>query len=50
MIVTRIFCGSCGSAISHKSVVFGDAQAIQTGNFADFANVKFAAEREPGYF
>ncbi|KAF8878721.1 Mss4-like protein [Infundibulicybe gibba] len=42
--VTRIFCGNCGSALSHKSVAFGDAQAIQTGNFKDFANVKIAAE------
>ncbi|TFK66625.1 hypothetical protein BDN72DRAFT_823162 [Pluteus cervinus] len=43
-VVTRIFCGNCGSAISHESVVFGDAQAIQTGNFKDFATVPVVAE------
>ncbi|KAF5356856.1 hypothetical protein D9756_006787 [Leucocoprinus leucothites] len=42
--VTRIFCSECGSAISHKSAVFGDAQAIQTGNFADFANIPIKTE------
>lgn len=46
IIVTRIFCGNCGSAISHKSVVFGEAQAIQTGNFADFAKIPIKTERE----
>ncbi|TFK66363.1 hypothetical protein BDN72DRAFT_148620 [Pluteus cervinus] len=43
-LVSRIFCGNCGSAISHDSVGFGDAQAIQTGNFKDFANVPFDTE------
>ncbi|TFK66364.1 hypothetical protein BDN72DRAFT_844435 [Pluteus cervinus] len=43
--VTRIFCGTCGSAISHTSVAFGDAQAIQTGNFKDFASVPIDTER-----
>ncbi|KAG6835405.1 hypothetical protein H0H93_001783 [Arthromyces matolae] len=42
--VTRVFCGECGSAISHLSVAFGDAQAIQTGNFRDFAEIPIAAE------
>ncbi|GLB42496.1 putative glutathione-dependent formaldehyde-activating enzyme [Lyophyllum shimeji] len=42
--VSRIFCGTCGSAISHKSVAFGDAQAIQTGNFRDFATIPVATE------
>ncbi|KAF7368111.1 GFA domain-containing protein [Mycena sanguinolenta] len=37
--VTRVFCSNCGSAISHLTVAFGDAQAIQTGNFTDFAQV-----------
>lgn len=45
-LVTRIFCDNCGSAISHKSVFFGDAQAIQTGNFADFAKIPIKTERE----
>jgi hypothetical protein len=44
--VTRIFCDNCGAALSHKSVVFGDAQAIQTGNFEEFAKVPFSTERE----
>ncbi|RDB27017.1 hypothetical protein Hypma_005110 [Hypsizygus marmoreus] len=43
-IVTRVFCGICGSAISHKSAYFGDKQAVQTGNFADFAKIPFLAE------
>ncbi|RDB26986.1 hypothetical protein Hypma_005109 [Hypsizygus marmoreus] len=43
-VVSRIFCGNCGSAISHKSVAFGDAQAIQTGNFSDFAKIPFSTE------
>ncbi|EJT99575.1 hypothetical protein DACRYDRAFT_23671 [Dacryopinax primogenitus] len=42
--VTRIFCSNCGSAISHKSVAFGESQAIQTGNFRDFAKVPFGTE------
>ncbi|TFK33328.1 Mss4-like protein [Crucibulum laeve] len=42
--VTRIFCSNCGSAISHKSVAFGDAQAIQTGNFRDFSDVPISTE------
>jgi hypothetical protein len=42
--VTRIFCGNCGSAVSHKSVFFGDAQAIQTGNFKDFAKIPVGTE------
>ncbi|KAJ3560585.1 hypothetical protein NP233_g10740 [Leucocoprinus birnbaumii] len=42
--VSRIFCGECGSAISHKSVVFGEAQAIQTGNFAAFAKIPIGTE------
>ncbi|RDB27018.1 hypothetical protein Hypma_005111 [Hypsizygus marmoreus] len=43
-VVTRVFCGNCGSAISHKSAAFGEAQAIQTGNFADFAKIPTGAE------
>ncbi|KAF8069260.1 Mss4-like protein [Lyophyllum atratum] len=42
--VTRIFCGNCGSAISHKSAVFGEAQAIQTGNFDAFAEIPISTE------
>ncbi|KAF9461715.1 Mss4-like protein [Collybia nuda] len=42
--VSRIFCSNCGSAISHKSVAFGEAQAIQTGNFTHFSKIPFAAE------
>ncbi|KAK7050097.1 GFA domain-containing protein [Favolaschia claudopus] len=42
--VTRVFCGNCGSAITHLSVVFGDAQAVQTGNFAEFAKVPITTE------
>ncbi|KAJ2929790.1 hypothetical protein H1R20_g7295, partial [Candolleomyces eurysporus] len=36
--VTRVFCGNCGSAISHRSVAFGEGAAIQTGNFKYFAD------------
>ncbi|PPQ68686.1 hypothetical protein CVT26_002968 [Gymnopilus dilepis] len=43
--VTRIFCGNCGSALSHKSVAFGDSQAIQTGNFRDFAKTASADQQ-----
>ncbi|KAL8292152.1 hypothetical protein RQP46_001618 [Phenoliferia psychrophenolica] len=43
--VTRVFCGSCGSPIAHKSVAFGDAMAVQTGNLIPaFAKVPYAAE------
>ncbi|KAF8981912.1 Mss4-like protein [Cyathus striatus] len=42
--VTRVFCGNCGSAISHLSVFFGDAQAIQTGNFRDFKDIPINTE------
>jgi hypothetical protein len=44
--VTRVFCGNCGSAITHLTAAFGDAQAIQTGNFADFANIPITTECE----
>ncbi|KXN83096.1 hypothetical protein AN958_01847, partial [Leucoagaricus sp. SymC.cos] len=43
-IVTRIFCGNCGSAISHKSPMFKDQQALQTGNFKDFARIPITME------
>ncbi|KAJ7617962.1 Mss4-like protein [Roridomyces roridus] len=42
--VTRVFCDNCGSAITHLTPAFGDAQAIQTGNFADFANIPISVE------
>jgi len=42
--VTRIFCSTCGSALSHKSVAFGESQAIQTGNFAEFAKIPIKTE------
>ncbi|KAJ7027168.1 Mss4-like protein [Mycena alexandri] len=42
--VTRVFCSNCGSAISHLTVAFGEAQAIQTGNFSDFAQVPITTE------
>ncbi|KAJ2914150.1 hypothetical protein MD484_g6259, partial [Candolleomyces efflorescens] len=42
--VTRVFCGNCGSAISHRSVAFGESAAIQTGNFRYFADKPVAAE------
>ncbi|EAU89484.1 hypothetical protein CC1G_07710 [Coprinopsis cinerea okayama7 len=43
-IVTRVFCGTCGSALSHLSPGFGESQAIQTGNFRDFASKPVATE------
>ena len=43
-IVTRVFCSECGCAISHKSAVFGESQAIQTGLFPLFARIPVAAE------
>ncbi|KAF5348890.1 hypothetical protein D9756_009823 [Leucocoprinus leucothites] len=42
--VTRIFCGTCGSPISHYSPYFGDNQPVQTGNFMDFADIPISAE------
>ncbi|ORY32293.1 Mss4-like protein [Naematelia encephala] len=42
--VTRLFCGTCGSALAHKSKAFGDAMAVQTGNLPDFRKIPFAAE------
>ncbi|KAJ7734269.1 Mss4-like protein [Mycena metata] len=42
--VTRRFCSNCGSAISHLSATFGDARAIHTGNFPDFAQVPITTE------
>ncbi|KAJ7914523.1 Mss4-like protein [Mycena leptocephala] len=42
--VTRVFCGNCGSAITHLTAAFGDKQVIHTGNFADFASVPIIAE------
>ncbi|KAF7293825.1 GFA domain-containing protein [Mycena chlorophos] len=42
--VTRVFCSNCGSAISHLTPAFGEAQAIQTGNFSDFAKVPITTE------
>ncbi|KAJ6779203.1 Mss4-like protein [Mycena vulgaris] len=42
--VTRVFCGTCGSAIAQLSTAFADAQAIQTGNLPDFAQVPITTE------
>ncbi|KAJ7105602.1 Mss4-like protein [Mycena epipterygia] len=42
--VTRVFCSNCGSAITHLTPAFGEAQAIQTGNFSDFAQVPINVE------
>ncbi|KAF6764103.1 Mss4-like protein [Ephemerocybe angulata] len=42
--VTRVFCENCGSAILHRSVAFGEAAAIQTGNFRYFADKPVALE------
>ncbi|KAF5356857.1 hypothetical protein D9756_006786 [Leucocoprinus leucothites] len=43
-IVTRYFCNNCGSAIAHGSSMIPDLQALQTGNFPDFAKVKIEHE------
>ncbi|KAE9400486.1 hypothetical protein BT96DRAFT_919484 [Gymnopus androsaceus JB14] len=42
--VTRIFCSNCGCAMAHKSKVFGDKMAVQTGTLPDFATIPFEAE------
>ncbi|KAF7348995.1 GFA domain-containing protein [Mycena venus] len=42
--VTRVFCSNCGSAITHLTAAFGDNQAIQTGNFSDFARIPITTE------
>ncbi|KAJ6612013.1 hypothetical protein B0H10DRAFT_2223540 [Mycena sp. CBHHK59/15] len=47
--VTRVFCSNCDSAITHLSTAFGESQATQTGNFADFADVPIGAERTVGW-
>ncbi|ORX35896.1 Mss4-like protein [Kockovaella imperatae] len=38
------FCGTCGSALAHKSPAFGEGIAVQTGNLPDFRKIPFAAE------
>lgn len=43
-IVERLFCKNCGSALAHKSVAFGDAMAVQTGNIPAFRAIPFGAE------
>ncbi|KAF6745139.1 Mss4-like protein [Ephemerocybe angulata] len=42
--VTRSFCGTCGSALSHRSIMHGDGAAIQTGNFKYFADKPVSLE------
>ncbi|KAG5635351.1 hypothetical protein H0H81_011638 [Sphagnurus paluster] len=42
--VSRVFCGNCGSAITHKSASFGENQAVQTGNFRDAKDIPFGVE------
>ena len=44
--VTRLFCGNCGSAICHFSPAFGEAKAVQTGNFRYFADKPVGLERK----
>lgn len=44
MTVERLFCKNCGSALAHKSVAFGDAMAVQTGNIPAFRAIPFGAE------
>ncbi|KAJ7137460.1 Mss4-like protein [Mycena crocata] len=44
-IVTHVFCGVCGSPITHLSpAAFGNAQTVMTGNLSDFAEIPIAAE------
>ncbi|KAI5481305.1 hypothetical protein MNV49_004927 [Pseudohyphozyma bogoriensis] len=44
-VVTRLFCGNCGSALAHKTPAFGDAMAVQTGNLLDdFTKVPIGLE------
>ncbi|KAJ3565161.1 hypothetical protein NP233_g7816 [Leucocoprinus birnbaumii] len=45
-IVTRYFCSNCGSSVAHDSSLVPDLQALQTGIFPDFANVKIGHECE----
>ena len=42
--VSRIFCGSCGAALSHNSKAFGDSQAIQVGVFPELYELPVQAE------
>ncbi|KAK6980975.1 GFA domain-containing protein [Favolaschia claudopus] len=42
--VTRLFCGTCGSPITHLSPAYGDSQTVLTGNFLDFAEVPINME------
>ncbi|KZP31810.1 hypothetical protein FIBSPDRAFT_849319 [Athelia psychrophila] len=43
--VTHTFCSKCGSSISYKSAIFGDATAVHTGNLLEhFKNVKVGGE------
>ncbi|CAK5283680.1 unnamed protein product [Mycena citricolor] len=45
-MVTRVFCGTCGSAIAHRNEqLFGDTQVVlQTGNLEGFGNVPVGVE------
>jgi len=45
-VVSRVFCGDCGSPIYHASKAFGTAVAMQTGNFKAMSKAPFVAERE----
>ncbi|KAM0745815.1 hypothetical protein T439DRAFT_330352 [Meredithblackwellia eburnea MCA 4105] len=42
--VSRLFCGNCGSALAHKTPVFGEAMAVQTGNLPDFRKIPVTVE------
>jgi hypothetical protein len=43
--VSRVFCSTCGSALSHKSKAFGENQAIQTGSLREtFSKVPIKTE------
>ncbi|TFK66624.1 hypothetical protein BDN72DRAFT_844135 [Pluteus cervinus] len=42
--VTRIFCSVCGSQIAHNSGFVKAGIIVQTGNFADFAEIPITAE------
>ncbi|TEB34204.1 hypothetical protein FA13DRAFT_73493 [Coprinellus micaceus] len=43
-IVTRVFCGTCGSSIAFRSPIFRDMEAVFTGTLPYFSNVPIKLE------
>ncbi|KAJ7105614.1 glutathione-dependent formaldehyde-activating enzyme/centromere protein V, partial [Mycena epipterygia] len=48
--VTHVLCSNCGSAVTHLTPAFGEAQAFQMGNFSDFAQIPINIEHASLFF